>query len=84
MTFEQIKSKAAAKFGYDVLGETLGSRVDYLLDSARINADDTVYLEKAAPVNEWERIALDSLRFLLSDSKDTKAQAWFRSINFVW
>lgn len=58
-TFEELQALVAP---ICIGWETLGSRLDHMLDRARINADDTVYLEKQAPEEEWSRIALDSLR----------------------
>ena len=81
VTFEEIRKKAGK---LEVRGDNLGGRIDHLLDSARINADDTVHIEKAEPAAEWERIALDSLGSLLSHSQDAKAQAWFRRAGFSW
>lgn len=75
MTFASIQS-TAAKLG--TRRATLGARIDDILDNARINADDTVYVEKAAPVADWDRIALASLQSLLSYCGDSKAVAWFR------
>lgn len=80
MTFADLKA-AAAKLGTQY--NTLGYRVDALLDSARVNADDTVYLEKAAPESDYDRIALDTVMMELSYCTDKAVIRWFakRGIN---
>lgn len=58
----------------------LADRVSAVLDSARVNADDTVYLEKAAPEADYNVIAIESIRSLLSDreySNDKRLVTWF-------
>ena len=52
----------------------LYDRVDHILDSARINADDTVYLEKSA--YDWNGIAVSTIECLLSD-QDQVTVSWF-------
>jgi hypothetical protein len=81
MTFEEIKAKAA-KLG---TATKLGGEVDYILDSARVNADDTCYVEKSAPAADYDRIAVDTLRDILSASETNKtAAAWFKRVGFQW
>lgn len=80
MTFQELRT-AADKM--DCL-HGIGSRVDNILDQARINADDTVYAEKARPSSEYDRIAADTVAELLSYSSDAEAQAWFRGVGFSW
>lgn len=75
MTFEQIKAKAKK---LDMRKhDGLGHRVDEVLDSARVNADDTVYLEKEADASEWDSIAVGTLSSILADSKDKAVIRWF-------
>lgn len=54
----------------------LGKRVDEVLDSARINADDTKYLEKNED-QSWEYIAMSTIEEILSFSSDKEVQDWF-------
>lgn len=52
--------------------------INSLIDSGRINANDTVFLEKAAPVEEWETIFKGSIGTLLaSGSYNHRVVAWF-------
>lgn len=81
MTFDEIKAKAAK------LGTTtkLGGEVDHILDSARVNADDTCHVEKSAPVEDYDCIAVGTLRDILSSSEtDKAAAAWFKRVGFQW
>lgn len=81
MTFDEIKAKAA-KLG---TVSKLGMEVDHILDSARVNADDTCYVEKSAPVAEWSQIAVGTLRDILSYREtDKRAAAWFKRVGFQW
>ena len=62
----------------NVFATTLATRLDDVLDRARINADDTVYVEKAAVAAEWDRIALDTVSDILSQSgTDGDIVEWF-------
>jgi hypothetical protein len=78
MTFEQIRNLARA-IG-PLLHGSLADRVDDVLDRARINADDTCYVEKSVPEGEYDSIALASVECVLSE-RDTDADviAWFAS-----
>ena len=49
--------------------------VDHVLDSARINADDTVYLEKN--YCDWNEMAINSVESILSYHNDKAVIAWF-------
>ena len=60
------------------------NRLDNLLDQARINADDTIYVEKAADPKKWDKIALMSLESLLAYSTDLEVQAWFKKNGVRW
>jgi hypothetical protein len=51
----------------DAEGLAFDSDILYTIDAARVNADDTVYLEKAAPESDWDGIFEGSLMGLLSD-----------------
>lgn len=46
---------------------------------AEENASDTVYVEKAAPVEEFAELCFGSLEMLLADSGDAAAHAFFRA-----
>lgn len=58
----------------------LADRINDVLDRARINADDTCYKEKAQPESEYDRIAVDTIREILSYSNDIEVQGWFKSV----
>jgi len=62
----------------------LSHRVGYLIDSARINADDTIYTDKAAPEAQHGKIAVSSLEMLLCSCTDEEVCAWFRKQGFRW
>jgi hypothetical protein len=53
------------------------SRVDCMLDQARINADDT-------PNEDWETVAMATLEMLLSYSDDNEVAEWFRANGVKW
>ena len=62
----------------------LAARLNYILNSARISADDICYVEKAAPVEAYDRVALDSLAEVLRHSYDVEACAWFAAHGVKW
>ena len=78
-TFAQIEILAAA-LNRNAGPQALGHRVDAILDSARVNADATIYVEKAQPEAAWNSIAVGSIRDILSYSSDARAQRWFLGI----
>lgn len=78
VTFRALQDKVYKKMTSGALLGSVIDRVDGLLDRARINADDTVYLEKACPAEEWERIAMGTLQDILSYSEDGQAKYWFK------
>lgn len=79
MTFEAIR-KAAEPLG--TMRGTLGDAVDDILDKARINADDTVFVEKSS--EDWDAMAMASLEGILSVSTDPAACDWFRNAGVRW
>jgi hypothetical protein len=50
-------------------------RIDNVLDQARINADDTVYLEKNHC--DWNEMAVNTIEGILSYHNDKAVIAWF-------
>ena len=60
----------------------LYNAVDHILDSARINADDTVYLEKND--GDWHEMALNTVESSLAYCNDKAVVAWFvrRGVRF--
>jgi len=83
MTFEQLRNAAAA-IGPFIHG-SLADRVDDVLDRARINADDTCYIEKTLPVAEYDQVALDSVACILSEREtDEDVRAWFETQGVKW
>ena len=86
MKFKTIYKRSAAldnvekHRGY----EGLANRVGYLVDAARVNADDTVYLEKTVDEDQFDKIAVASLEGLLCSCTDEEVCAWFRKQGFRW
>lgn len=59
-------------------GAELRADVEQLIDSAYTNANDTIYVEKAAHSKEWDRIFTGSLGGLLTErGVDPRTIAWF-------
>jgi len=81
-TYEDLR-KAAEGFIYN--GNERNEAILNLMDSAQINADDTVFVDKSMPESEWATVALSTLRDLLSD-KNVKADVrqWFNNQGLVW
>ena len=75
MTFDEIKAKARKLDMRNPNG--LGQRVDDALDSARVNADDTCYVEKEADPSRYDEIALGTLSSILAYSNDKAMIRWF-------
>jgi hypothetical protein len=73
MTSYETLRKSVDALG--VVHGTLSDRLDDMLDNARINADDTVYHERAA--TDWNAIATASLESICADTHDHEAAAWF-------
>lgn len=82
MTFQEIRAKHE-RLPYTGI-ECLSYRVEELLMSAEVNANDTCFAEKTATEAEWDRIAQSSLELLLGCCRDKQVAAWFRRIGFVW
>lgn len=75
-TFKTLRKKVDAMG--DIIIGTLADKLDDVLDRARINADDTVYVEKAQSVAQWNKIAYASIQDILSRSDtDEQAVRWF-------
>lgn len=51
--------------------------IDAVLDSARVNADDTIYTEKSLPEGEWDTVAMGTVESVLCDTECPKVRAWF-------
>ena len=58
-------------------------RVNYMLASATINANDT-FCDTDVPQDsaEYRRVELSTLECLLCDCRDAEVQAWFRKAGF--
>jgi hypothetical protein len=70
MTFNELETAAvaarrAAKYG--TFAHDRAVACDNIIDIARINADATIHVEKAAPVEDHERLALGSIGDLLAN-----------------
>jgi hypothetical protein len=64
-------------------GEATQRRVMSILDNAADNAAQTIYNEKAAPVDHWNRIFVGSIELLLSSGGEntTAVINWFKNRN---
>lgn len=71
--YDNLQSQIDA-LGY---GNALGRRLDNILDEARANADETVYVEKTT--SEWHTVLIASLESLLCYCDDKELSAWFAS-----
>lgn len=74
MTFAQINTIA---FKLPVANNDRNNEIQCMCISAEQNAMDTVYVDKSAPVEDYDRIALASLECLLSDCSDAAIIKWF-------
>lgn len=74
-TFAQIAEMARAL----PLGrpEDLADRVKLMIDNAELNAHDTIYVDKAAPEQEFDAIALATLESNLCYCGDFDVCEWF-------
>jgi hypothetical protein len=68
----------------EIVQGNLAARLDYILESARIDADDTRYVEKVAPVEDYDRIVLASVAEILRHSDDAEARQWFAAHGVKW
>lgn len=91
--WQTIKAKAANLKDDRGYLTDIGHAVDDVLDRARINADDTIYVEKARPEADYDEIAYGSIADLLCGSDDTlrgeywkatpnQIRAWFRRAGY--
>jgi hypothetical protein len=62
----------------------LGYALNAVHDSARVNADDTIYVEKSAPQEDWGKIAISSLENLLSFCSDKAVCDWYEAHGIRW
>jgi hypothetical protein len=61
-----------------IADRTTRDTVENLLDSGRVNADDTVYAEKAVPESEWFDMVKGSVTGLMAcDEPTPEVVAWF-------
>jgi hypothetical protein len=81
VTFAKLRDEISYM---DIIKGNLEDRVDDVLDKARVNADDTVYVDKSAPASEWDSIALGSISDVLAYHKDPEVIKWFsdRGVTF--
>lgn len=66
-------TKDAAK----IKSKNVRYNVENLIESGRINADDTIFVDKAAKVGEWESLFVGSIESLLCDDANVSARRWF-------
>lgn len=55
----------------------LWDRIDDIIDSGRVNADDTIYRDKSLPESEWNAVAEGSICTLLCDETNAEVRNWF-------
>lgn len=79
ITFQQIQDKVGHNF---VKGSVL-DLVDDVLDRARINANDTIYVEMADTEENFDKIAIASIIDILSYETNQKVINWFKEIGIV-
>jgi hypothetical protein len=77
-TFKQIQDLAQALYEART-NRVLADEVSNMVDAARINADDTCYVEKSMPVEEYDAVALTSLEqgCCYAEANQLAAVAWF-------
>lgn len=80
MTYEAIRKLATEFYNLDPRNE-VACEVINMVDCARVNADDTCFVEKSRPDTEYHQIAMDSLEMQLAYASEnqTAAVAWFVS-----
>lgn len=76
-TYQDLTRAAAAR-------NVSCDEVDQLIDAARVNADDTIFVEHSMSENDWEWCFMESLCQALSYSNDTAAAAWFKAQGVRW
>lgn len=81
VTFAELETKVSRMPLY---AGTLGSRIDSILDLARCNAEDTVFVEKARDASEYDAIALGSVESILCYSSDKPVMRWFARNGVKW
>lgn len=76
-TFDEIRT-AAAKF-YSANPGPLAREIDYMVDAARVNADDTCCVEKTRPMEDYDAVAIESLEqaCCYAEAHQVEAVAWF-------
>jgi hypothetical protein len=76
VTFDQLRA-AARKLPHT-------SEVHNILDSAEVNANDTVYTDKSATQAEWDQIALASIACLFDSGTKPTTLRWFKQRGYRW
>lgn len=77
VSFEVIKGKAAQLVDGKGRLTDLGHGVDNVLDRARINAEQTVYVEKSAPESDFGQIAMSTIELCLAcDEEELRGEYW--------
>lgn len=81
ITFHQLEKRAAK-----IRAVELWRGVDNILDVARSNADDTIYVDREAKPYQWNEIAVASIGSLLSEKNYTTeaVRRWFRKVGLEW
>lgn len=64
--------------------DDLAWRIKCVCDSARQNAEDTIYTEKAATEDKFDEIALATLESNLCYCEDHDVCAWFAENDVKW
>lgn len=79
-TYDDLVSLMNAEFNCFPNGSFAGE-ISYLLDAARINADDTM---QEGTDQSWEAIAMATIEMQLAYSKDKAVQDWFANNGVKW
>lgn len=81
-TFAQIETLAMHLKSCN--GDDRNHRIQMVVSSAQENAHTTCYEEKAAPVSDYEAVALATLECNLSYCDDMEVCAWFAENDVKW
>jgi hypothetical protein len=81
-TFAQIETLAQAlPFGRP---DDLNDRIKCMVDNARLNAHETINLDKAATEDQFDALALGTLESNLCYCEDMLVCKWFAENDVAW
>jgi len=72
MNYQSLRNASAAR-------NVACDEIDYMIDTARVNADDTTVVEKSLSVDKWEQVFMDSLEMACAYASNEQQEAvkWF-------